>query len=412
MTPTRAEALDRLARFLPHAGRDYAATRNFDRGPADRSNVSVLSPYVRARLITEGEVLRAVLERHSPSAAEKFVQEVLWRTYWKGWLESRPIVWTHYCRDLDAAHARLAREPDRATAHREAIEGRTGIAAFDAWAHELVETGYLHNHARMWFASIWLFTLHLPWELGADFFMRNLLCGDPASNTLSWRWVAGLQTKGKTYLATRENIRRYTDGRLDPGTRLAHDAQAIDGPSYSPGRLPELALRAPGDGPALLVLHDDDLGFESLDLAGIDIRATVGLDAAAGRSPLPLADGVRAFVAGAFADALGRAPRGDASAIFDASEIARTAAALGERARELGATRIVAPFAPVGPVATAIVALREALAARGIALDEIGRAYDATVWPYATRGFFNLKDKIPNVLATLGAIKTRGGTSG
>jgi deoxyribodipyrimidine photo-lyase len=64
---------------------------------------------------------------------------------------------------------------------------------------ELVETGYLHNHARMWFASIWIFTLRLPWELGADFFLRHLLDGDAASNTLSWRWVAGLHTKGKHY---------------------------------------------------------------------------------------------------------------------------------------------------------------------------------------------------------------------
>ena len=50
----------------------------------------------------------------------------------------------------------------------------------------------MHNHVRMWFASIWIFTLNLPWQLGADFFMQHLLDGDPASNTLSWRWVAGI----------------------------------------------------------------------------------------------------------------------------------------------------------------------------------------------------------------------------
>ena len=94
--------------------------------------------------------------------------------------------------------------------------GATGIDCFDAWARELVATGYLHNHARMWFASIWIFTLRLPWELGADFFLRHLIDGDPASNTLSWRWVAGLQTAGKTYLATAENIARFTGGRFAP----------------------------------------------------------------------------------------------------------------------------------------------------------------------------------------------------
>jgi len=70
----------------------------------------------------------------------------------------------------------------------------------------------------MWFASIWIFTLKLPWQLGASFFLKNLYDGDPASNTLSWRWVAGLQTKGKNYLATKSNIEKYSNitvGRID-----------------------------------------------------------------------------------------------------------------------------------------------------------------------------------------------------
>ncbi len=79
----------------------------------------------------------------------------------------------------------------------QATTGRTGLACFDAWARELLDVGYLHNPARMWFASLWIFTLELPWALGADFFLRHLLDGDPASNTLSWRWVGGLQTPGK-----------------------------------------------------------------------------------------------------------------------------------------------------------------------------------------------------------------------
>ena len=94
--------------------------------------------------------------------------------------------------------------------------GQTGIECFDTWARELTTTGYLHNYARMWFASIWIFTLKLPWQLGPDFFLRHLLDGDTASNTLSWRWVAGLQTVGKTYLARAANISRYTGGRFKP----------------------------------------------------------------------------------------------------------------------------------------------------------------------------------------------------
>jgi len=214
-TPTRTRGLARLAEFLPAAGRRYADTRNADDGPAEggRSNVSQLSPWLHAGLIGEREVLEAVLRRHSPRAAEKFVAEVFWRIYFKGYLEQRPAIWADYCSGRDGALAAADANAGLRRAYSEAVEGRTGIEAFDAWARELVATGYLHNHARMWFASIWIFTLRLDWRLGADFFLRHLMDADAASNTLSWRWVAGLHTKGKHYLARADNIARYTAGR-------------------------------------------------------------------------------------------------------------------------------------------------------------------------------------------------------
>ena len=229
--PTRTEALDRLRAFLPHAGRDYAARRNYDL--PGHPHVSLLSPYLRHRLITETEVLEATLARFSLSTAEKFVQEVFWRTYWKGWLEMRPGVWVDYRTGVRAALDRVQTEAGLRRDWEAACSGDTGIDAFDHWARELTATGYMHNHARMWFASIWIFTLRLPWQLGADFFLRHLLDGDPASNTLSWRWVAGLQTRGKHYLARPGNIARYTDGRFEPvGLNIA--AGPLDGPG---GRL-------------------------------------------------------------------------------------------------------------------------------------------------------------------------------
>jgi len=222
--PTRQAALDRLDAFLPAAGRAYAARRNFDLGPDDRSNVSALSPFVRHRLILEQEIVAATLERHRFSAAERFIQEVFWRTYFKGWLEQRPQVWTRYREDCAGLFDQLERDGALERRYAEAVEGRTGIDCFDAWAGELVGTGYLHNHTRMWFASIWIFTLDLPWQLGADMFYRHLLDGDPASNTLSWRWVGGLHTRGKTYLARASNIARYTNGRFNPEGELAPTA--------------------------------------------------------------------------------------------------------------------------------------------------------------------------------------------
>ena len=81
---------------IPNAGCAYARDRNVDRGSGDRSNVSALSPWIRRRLITGEEVIPAVLRRHAFSAAEKFIQEVLWHTYWKGWLELRPGVLSRF----------------------------------------------------------------------------------------------------------------------------------------------------------------------------------------------------------------------------------------------------------------------------------------------------------------------------
>ena len=170
--PQRSAALARLEAFVLHAGRRYASERNRDSGPGQRDNVSLLSPYLRHRVITEHEVLAAVLRQHSPQAAEKFIQEVFWRTYWKGWLQQRPQIWQAFLRERDADRARLEQSQDLRSALTAAEDGRTGIDGFDAWAWELVQTGYLHNHARMWFASIWIFTLRLPWTLGADFFHR------------------------------------------------------------------------------------------------------------------------------------------------------------------------------------------------------------------------------------------------
>jgi len=92
--PTKAGAQNVLAQFLPHAGKDYAANRNYDAGAKGQSTVSKLSPWVRLRLLPEWELTSAVLEYHGPSAGSKFIDEVCWRTYWKGWLQMRPVIWS------------------------------------------------------------------------------------------------------------------------------------------------------------------------------------------------------------------------------------------------------------------------------------------------------------------------------
>ena len=234
LAPTREAALARLEAFAPRAGRAYAEGRNHDLPQEGHPHVSVLSPYLRHRMVTEEEVLRAVLGRHSREGAGKFVSEICWRTYFKGFLEMRPTLWSDYRRGLARALDRVATEGGLRREWEAACAGETGIAPFDAWARELARAGYLHNHARMWFASVWCFTLRLPWELGADLFLRHLLDGDPASNTLSWRWVGGLHTPGKTYAATASNIARFTGGRFSGDLRLARDPRPVEGTPNPP----------------------------------------------------------------------------------------------------------------------------------------------------------------------------------
>ena len=209
--PSRAKALDRLESFVENNLAEYSKLRNFDFGPEKRSNVSCLSPYISHGIVNEQEIIKKSLGKFSFSKNEKFIQEVLWRTYWKGWLELRPNVWSDYLTELIKIKENLKNNQN----YKNAIEGKTKIDCFNQWVIELKENNYLHNHTRMWFASIWIFTLELPWQLGAEFFMQHLYDGDAASNTLGWRWVAGVQTQGKHYLASEWNIKKFTTNRFN-----------------------------------------------------------------------------------------------------------------------------------------------------------------------------------------------------
>ena len=212
INPSYQSSVLQLNNFLEEGISRYSATRNFDNGPNDRTNVSFLSPFIRKRILHEKFVLESALNKFNYNKIEKFIQEVFWRTYWKGWLEGRKSVWEDYKSSLKKIKCNLS-EVDSNNL-KNVYEANTGIECLDCWIDELKNIGYLHNHSRMWFASLWIFTLKLPWELGADFFLKYLLDGDPASNTLSWKWVAGLQTQGKAYVAQENNIDKFTNHRF------------------------------------------------------------------------------------------------------------------------------------------------------------------------------------------------------
>jgi deoxyribodipyrimidine photo-lyase len=389
------EAWTRLDRFLDAAGSAYQATRNYDLGPADRSNVSMLSPYIRVRLISEAEVVAAAIDRHGFEGARAFIREVCWRTYWKGWLEQHPDVWSRYRAEVGQFNARRKgdRPLDRAVAAAEA--GTTGIDCFDSWALELVKTGFLHNHARMWFASIWVHTLNLPWQLGADFFLRHLLDGDAASNTLSWRWVCGLHTAGKTYLARAENIARYTRGRFLDAHGLAEEAQPVAAEVRPASRL--IDTPAPVDGAIALLIGEDDLTPETLPLERCEVKAVIMLQPAAGGER---SDRVARFRIAALDDARARAQRH-----FWCQP---TVIALGERdvperiLKAAGGWPLAAADVPVGEGRDAVQPVFDELRQRGQGVRLLRRPWDARLWPLAGRGFFHLEKRLPAALADLG----------
>jgi len=395
--PTRAEALRRLDAFLPDAGYAYAKLRNFDLGLGRHIHVSTLSPWIRHRLILEEEVVSTVLSRHSRRAADKFVQEVLWRTYWKGWLEMRPSVWTQYCNERDRLIRLLESDKELSTRWGSAVDGTTGIDCFDDWAQELVETGYLHNHARMWFASIWIFTLNLPWELGADFFLRHLLDGDPASNTLSWRWVAGLQTRGKTYLARAGNINRYTGGRFNPTGQLAKSAPPLVGPA-APALLPApTSVGWDAARPTGLLVTEEDLCPQSLFPDIGRLSSVAGVCLTGYRSPLDTAPLPQAFARGAISDTFDRLSKAGypLAACFDGKDVS---ARILHWAKTENISQIVTPYVPVGPTRDIVDALARDLQIQGIQLVMDLRRWDAVAWPHATKGFFQFREKTAALL--------------
>jgi deoxyribodipyrimidine photo-lyase len=389
---TRADALSRVAEFVPRAGRAYAARRNHDGGPGGAATTSLLSPAIRRRLVSEQEVAAAAIAAHGFTGAEKFVQEICWRSYWVGWLQQRPEIWTRWQADVVRMRAMLADDGRWQRRYAQAMAGTTGIDCFDAWVHELIETGWLHNHVRMSFASIWCFTLRLPWQLGAAFFYQHLLDACPASNTLGWRWVVGLQTPGKTYLARADLIRDLSGGRFRVAAPLAREAAPWPADTIPPPIPPVSAMRADPMLRTGLFITTEDCSLDQLALPPlVALAATPDI----GGTPAPLKHRVAMAMIG---DGLARA------ASRFGLEPERVDATFGVEAMRDWAARhqlrqIITADAPVGPVKDRLDVLAPALAADGVALVRLRRAWDDVAWPRANKGFFPFKAAIPKLLA-------------
>jgi len=396
--PTREAGLKRLKEFAQLAGETYSNERNFDFSSTKKNSVSALSPWIKHRLITEEEVLIEILKYQSPHSAMKFIQEVFWRGYFKGWLEQHPTVWSHHNEKLIKEYTKLENNKFVRENYMSAINGETGIECFDFWCEQLKSTGYLHNHVRMWFASIWVFTLKLPMELGADFFMLHLIDADAASNTLSWRWVSGLHTKGKAYAARASNIEKFTNGQFNPSGQLVEDinplTENIDHPLVT---LPQLDKSIQKDA-VLLVTEEDCSPETSLETKDLEVEIL----------PLYLEkkypqwiepnNSVRFFSNTAVQNTCQRLGQLGVEKI-DKTKWTDTILEASDR---LGTKNIIIPKVPVGAVKSKLRKVKKNLAKHDIYIYEHYKNYDIYTWQHASKGFFKLKKQIPNILHQLG----------
>ena len=372
---SRAAALNKLNNFVEENLAEYSKLRNFDFGPEKRTNVSCLSPYITHGVINEREIIEKSLRKFSFSKNEKFIQEVLWRTYWKGWLELRPNVWTDYLIELNKIREDFKDNQN----YKNAIEGKTNIECFNYWVNELKENNYLHNHTRMWFASIWIFTLELPWQLGAEFFMQHLYDGDAASNTLGWRWVAGVQTQGKHYLASEWNIKKFTNNRFNniklnenAPPKVSEKTYSIVKQDFSNKNLDDRNL----------LIFENNLSFETSDFQNNEFKKIYIISNKNETRSIKLSENVIKFKSLLIDDQKQRL--NDKSISCETVHI--------NEIKDIG-EKVIALYPNVGESL-------DYLNSNSLKFDFLYRKLDQYSWQYCNKGFFNFKNYIPKIIST------------
>ena len=373
---SKAAALNRLNNFVEKNLSEYSKLRNFDFGPENRTNISGLSPYITHGVINEKEIIIKSLSKFSFSKNEKFIQEVLWRTYWKGWLELRPNVWTDYLAELN----KIREEYKDNQNYKNAIDGKTNIECFNYWVTELKENNYLHNHTRMWFASIWIFTLELPWQLGAEFFMQHLYDGDSASNTLGWRWVAGIQTQGKHYLASEWNIKKFTNNRFN-NIKLNETAPPkVSEKTYS---IVKQDFSNKNTDDENLFIFENSLSFETTDFQNHKFKKIYIISNKNENRSIKLSEKVIKFKSLLISDQKQRLENNSINCeVVDISEVKN----INEK--------VIALYPTVGENL-------DYLNSNNLKIDFLYRKLDQYSWQYCNKGFFNFKNYIPKIISSL-----------
>lgn len=186
---------------------NYGKTRNFGDG-----KVTKLSPYIRHGILSLNEVRNRALKKCvDPQQITKFIQELAWRDFWQHVAACHPEwLWE----DAEAYKTGFITTDYADTLPDDIAQGKTGVACLDSFIDELIKTGYIHNHARMYLASYVVHFRRVKWQAGAKWFLQHLLDGDIASNNFSWQWVASTFSH-KPYIFNLENVNKYFGALVD-----------------------------------------------------------------------------------------------------------------------------------------------------------------------------------------------------
>jgi deoxyribodipyrimidine photo-lyase len=379
LRPTREAALGRLGSVdFTRAGKGNGV------GDSASPTLPPSSVDVGHRLVLESEVLRAASRGDAAGEVER---GLAWQGFARGWLAYRPRAWTDYRRSVEES---LAKVESRAAARRpylQAVLGETGIERLDRWANQLISTGELEMTARLAFASAWIFSLRLPWVIGADFFDRHLLDSNAAFNLCSWRWVAGLDRETPFLIdaAAFESL----GGTSEDAATLSVRADALVDPQRRNPRPPEsLAAITDAPGTGLLVLGND-LCLEHSPLRPLHVRAVAGGWPSRLSDAMRLAEPVAEFGREGIADALRRA-----SSHFQAPRTELREREWLEDAhdwtRDQALSRIVVLDPGVGPWDEIVAELARCVERTDVEVVRVRRDWDALLLPASGETFDEL----------------------
>lgn len=197
---------------------NYAKTRNFLAG-----DVSRLSPFISTGIISNKTVYQQAKAKLDDLAqGEKFFQELAWREFWQNVVAHHPDwLW----QDIEAYKTGFSAIDYADELPSDIVKAETDCACINQFITMLIETGYLHNHARMYLAAYVVHWRRVKWQAGAKWFLYHLLDANEASNNFSWQWVASTFSN-KPYIFNLDNVKKYASADID--TSVANNQTLAD----------------------------------------------------------------------------------------------------------------------------------------------------------------------------------------